>query len=686
MQRATCGLVGILATGALVATLAPSAVAGSPDPSGSGSSPARVGESYGNLWNILPPGSNGNVTATDVAALGGTTATPTSPAHFADQLEMYDALTRHDPGSISQADIDQLYKREDFTPATVVSTQSPRPGLTIQRDQFGVPFITGTTFEDTEFGAGYAAIEDRMFLMDVLRHTGAARMAEFVGNTPGNVAMDQEQLRTAYYTPAEATAQIQKAADRAGPGGAKLIAGVDAFIAGINQAQHDLCPVVVAPTCPAEYVALQKTPTDWSRADIVYLASLVGGIFGKGGGKETANATWWQALKAKFGKKKALQIYGDLREKNDPEAPTTSSKRAPYDGGAFDPDRPGVALPDRGGATAPGTGAAVRGTAAPAPGEVKPRLDLPNGVSVDLSQLGAHGMSNALLVTGKESRTGKPLAVMGPQTGYYAPQLLVEQVLNGPGIQARGVAFAGVNLFVQLGRGVDYAWSATSSGSDNLDTVAEKLCNTDGSKATVRSIAYKVGTRCVPIQSDVHSETTTPNFTAPAPSRTYNFQVLRTRHGIVQERTTVGGKPVALVQQRSTYGHEIDSVLGFGEFNDPGFVHSAKSFQKAAGDIDYTFNWFYADDKDISYYSSGLLPKRSAKVEPDLPHWAGKKYDWKGWLSFKKHAHQTDPKRGYLVSWNNKPAPDFAAADDTWGYGPVYRSLALSKRLTAKIK
>ncbi len=42
---------------------------------------------------------------------------------------------------------------------------------------------------------------------------------------------------------------------------------------------------------------------------------------------------------------------------------------------------------------------------------------------------------------------------MGPQTGYFAPQLLVEQSLSGPGIQARGVAFAGTNLFVQLGRG-----------------------------------------------------------------------------------------------------------------------------------------------------------------------------------------------------------------------------------------
>jgi acyl-homoserine lactone acylase PvdQ len=685
MRRTVSGLAGIVATGALVAALEPAAVADG-ERGGSGAA-SKTEATYGNLWNILPPGSNGNVTALDVATLAGSaTATASTPPHVADQLEMYDALTARDPGSLTRGDIEHLYKRADFTPANVASTKSPRPGVTIRRDGFGVPFITGATFEDVEFGAGYAAVEDRMFLMDVLRHTGAARMAEFVGNTPGNVAMDQEQLRTAYYTPAEAEGQIARAAADAGAQGDRLLAGVDAFLAGINQAQHDLCPIVLAPTCPAEYVALQKVPRDWTRADIVYIASLVGGIFGKGGGHEVANAEWWQALRARFGKKRALRIYADLREKNDPEAPATSSASAPYDAGPFDPDKPGVALPDRGGATAPGTGAAVRGTSAPAPGTVEPRLDLPDGVSVDLSQLGAHGMSNALLVAGKESSTGRPLAVMGPQTGYYAPQLLVEQVLDGPGITARGVAFAGTNLFVQLGRGVDYAWSATSAGSDNIDTVVEKLCNIDGTRATVGSTAYLVGNRCVPMDVRVHTETTTPNLTAPAPATTYEFQVLRTRHGIVQERATVGGRPVALVVQRSTYGHEVDSVLGFSQLNDPGFVHDAKSFQRAAGNVDYTFNWFYADSRDISYYSSGLLPKRSKRVEPDLPHWAGKKYDWKGWLPFKRHARETNPERGYLVSWNNKPAPDFSAADDNWSYGPVYRSLALEKRLLAKIE
>ena len=164
---------------------------------------------------------------------------------------------------------------------------------------------------------------------------------------------------------------------------------------------------------------------------------------------------------------------------------------------------------------------------------------------------------------------------MGPQTSYYTPQLLVEQVLDGPGIKARGVAFAGTNLFVQLGRGLDYAWSATSAGSDNIDTVVERLCNTDGSKPDGELDRLpgrqEVRRRWTSgrAQRDDHARTSPRRL----PATTYEFQVLRTRNGIVQERTTVGGKPVAIVVQRSTYGHEVDSVLGFGELNDPTFVH-----------------------------------------------------------------------------------------------------------------
>jgi acyl-homoserine lactone acylase PvdQ len=179
----------------------------------------------------------------------------------------------------------------------------------------------------------------------------------------------------------------------------------------------------------------------------------------------------------------------------------------------------------------------------------------------------------------------------------------------------------------------------------------------------------------------VHTENTTPNLTAPGAPQTFEFLVLRTHHGIVQTRTTVDGRPVAIALQRSTYRHEVDSVVGFARLNDPGFVDDAQSFKEAVSGIDYTFNWFYADDRDIAYFSSGRLPVRDPDVDFDLPRWGDSTYDWQGWLPQARHPQQVNPPSGHLVSWNNKTAPGFSAADGVWGYGPVYRSLALSDRI-----
>lgn len=706
---ATVSAAGVLAASALPGATASAAVL--PDPGAY----TRNGE----VLNILPPGSRGNVDGPTALQLAGTnapnlfsnpsdpkgalaTATPDSPKNFADQLEMYDALSRTKPGELTESTLTKYYKdaRLGIADADVVSTETPRPGVVIKRDRFGVPHITGKTFEDVEFGAGYANIEDRMFLTDILRHTGAARMAEFVGPTPANIAMDQEQLRIAPYTQEQATQQIANVAKRYGAEGEKLLRGLDAMLAGMNAAQDALCPVSGAAleaagapglafgvNCPAEYAALQKAPTPYTRADIVYIASLVGGIFGKGGGGEADNARWFQQLKAKYGDATARKVFDDLREKNDPEAPTTSPARQPYGGGGIDPGLPGVALPDlKPAATAPGTGSDAGGSSVPIPAPAKPSYGVVDGPfgPIDLG-LKQHGMSNALLVDAKHSSDGHPTVVFGPQTGYYTPQLLVEQDLQGPGISARGVSFAGTNLVVELGHGVDYAWSATSASNDIVDTVIEKLCNVDGSPATVNSTAYLVGGTCTPMEQYTHTETALPNPAGAGQPQQLSFLVLKTRHGVVQGRTTVGGKPVAVVTERTTYNHEVDSVVGFARLQDPSYVHDAKSFQQAVSAIDYTFNWFYTDSHDIGYFSSGLLPKRATGYDWDLPRWGDPKYDDKGFLPFDAHVRAIDPPTGYLVSWNNKPAPGFSAADNSWGYGPVYRSLALEDEIKQRI-
>jgi acyl-homoserine lactone acylase PvdQ len=58
-------------------------------------------------------------------------------------------------------------------------SESPRSGLTIIRQApYEVPRIYGSTRADAMWGAGFATAEDRLFFMDVLRHTAEGTTAE----------------------------------------------------------------------------------------------------------------------------------------------------------------------------------------------------------------------------------------------------------------------------------------------------------------------------------------------------------------------------------------------------------------------------------------------------------------------------------------------------------------------------
>ena len=655
----------------------------------------------GAVLNVLPAGARGLYSATDIAAFRATGA---RPPNTVDQLTKYDDLTKGSPADLQDADLSTRYYKDarlGVADSDVVSTTTPRAGTVIKRDKNGVPHVFGDSYDDTLYGAGYAGTQDRMFLQDTLRHVGGATTAAFLGPSPANIAMDVAQLQVAAYTPEEAAAQITNLPKRFGAEGTKVVNAFAAFVQGINDAQRAACPTLVAATCPGEYAALQLMPQDFTAADIVDIASLVGGIFGKGGGEEDRNARWLQQLQRQFGGTEGRRVYDDLRESTDAEAPTTSPNRVDYGipqhvvpGANVLPDLDAPVSMRTGTRTDPFTNLPTGPPGAPglpgvpglpaAPAAVPDHVDGPLG-AIQLTT-GHRDMSNALLVDAKHSATGHPLAVFGPQVGYFAPQILTEIDLEGPGVSAWGSSFAGTQGVVELGHGRDYAWSATSSDDDNVDVVAEKLCNIDGSAPTTASTSYLVDGRCTPMDAFTHTELAKPSAGGVGLPQQLQFTVQRTRHGIVQSTTTAGGAPIALVLQRSTYGGEFDSVVGFSRINDPDFVHDAASFKRAFEGVDYTFNWFYADDKDIAYYNSALLPAHADGYDPSLPRDGSQsRYDWQGFAPDSAHPQVVNPPSGSLVSWNNKQAPGFAAADNVWGYGAVYRSLALSDRVTAGI-
>ena len=212
--------------------------------------------------------------------------------------------------------------------------------------------------------------------------------------------------------------------------------------------------------------------------------------------------------------------------------------------------------------------------------------------------------------------------MLGPQVGYFVPQILMEEDLHGPGIDARGATFPGVNLYVQLGHGRDYAWSATTATSDNVDTFAEVLCQDD--------THYLYRGECRAMHKLDVTNSWKPNVSDQTPPGSETLTVYRTVHGIVFARGKVGGKDVAFVTARTTYFHEADSALGFIELNDPGYVHDPASFQLAAAKINFLFNWSYVDSKHIAYALSGAMPQRAPGTSPDFPILGTGQYDWKG--------------------------------------------------------
>ena len=670
---------------AAVLALLPAGAAAQVQPPGTGDP--------GGFYNVLGVGQGGSVTAAEVAAH---VAAGDTPASFTNQLALYRDLGPLAP-SVDSGNLSQFFKSAGFgvEEARVVDTITPRSGVVIQIDDLNVPHVYGNTRSDVHFGAGYATGLMRMFQMDVLRHYARGTLAAFAGPGSGNSNLEQDvtQLRGADYTEAELQEMIDTAAASAGQEGAEVKQDLDAYVDGINAYISDVRGNPLSE--PGEYALLGQPLEDWKPTDTAAVASLIGGIFGRGGGMETRGSAVLSAARARFGRRRGDKVFRDFRSLNDPEAPVTTPKRFPFPDPRGSRRRlggKGAVVIDPGSLQeydiiASGRPAASSSRATPRAGGLS---DLIRG---DFKLSGP--ASNATLVRAADSVSGKPLAVTGPQVGYYSPEILFEIDMHGGGVDVRGVAFPGVSLYVLLGRGKDFSWSATTATTDNVDQFVEVLCEPDGSAPTRSSVHYRYKGECIPMKVQERTVTTpgpSPADTEASP-QPINYRLLRTVHGPVQSTATVKGRPVAITSARSTYFHELESALAFKRLN-RNEVTDAQSFQDTMATINFLFNWFYNDERDIAYLQSGWFPLRARGTDPSLPTLGDGRFDWRGFnpadftsqrAGINRLPKDINPARGFIVSWNNKQAPGWRAADDVWSFNSVQRSERLEDRVRGAI-
>lgn len=619
-------------------------------------------------WSVLPPG-NGN--------LQGRTAYA-----FSNQAKLYDRVDDEvADGDFYNDDFKDYFKDsrlgfygelklEQNLENTVLDRSEETdpiygrtPGtVNIKWDEYAVPHITAEQSWDVAFGSGYATGMSRGLVAEIIRAAGRAGVVELgAGSSLLGDPLAILEMDAINYSEEELMGQFDR--DRVchlDPSWCdELLAIAESYVAGINQYYRDSNEV---------FDSLNQFGLwpSWRKSDLAASAITLGTMFGFGGGSEVANSYALRKLIDAFGEEKAKSIYNDLRMA-DTQAVTHTDTAYQYpvfdDGSAVtDQDRyidpAAIAYIDDG----------LFGTLPP------------EDLTALTQQRELPSASNYLVVDGSRTYTGAPMLSGGPQTGYIAPEMLVEMELVGGGYNATGMTVPGLGVFILVGHTPNYGWTITAGGSDIADDAILKLCNPDGGNpaANARHYFYKGECRAMISTGGMY--------------RTYHPDPLDPERMVSDPIThwdlTVNGEPVAVAFKRASRGREIEAAVSVRRlnFNE---VLTAEEFPKAMDEVPYSMNWAYLNQESIAYIHTGIFPIRKAGVVPDLPVWETGEWDWTGVIEtdwdtvdpqFSK-AHVVAPSKGYLTSWNNRVAPGWTTADNGWGQGLYHRVVMLDDLL-----
>ncbi len=635
--------------------------------------PAFVAGQSG-FHSVLAYGQGQTANAVDLAR---NQADGTVPPSFTSQVGLYNKVIT----TKATDDLSGFYKDSSFTQITG-DTETVGAATIVRDAAYQVPHIYGQTREAAMYAAGYATAQDRLFLMDVLRRTSEGSTAELLG--PSAIPADAAALGQFDLSPEELTEEVMRLPQDEGAAGARGLADLQQYVAGINAwiAKTRIDPTLL----PAEYPALGATPRDWTLADTAAEAYLLIAQFTVFGDGEYLQSDVLSRLAKRLGADKATKVYGDLRNLDNAAAPVTADRAFPSDRPAAGPSSAvpldAESIKPRNAVASQGTG--VSGTGFPAWAE----------------QLAVHGLqlpheaSNALLVTAANSASGRALAAMGPQVGYYSPEILVEYELHAPGIHSSGMSFPGASPFPLIGHAGDFAWSGTTANGDNADTFAEQLCDPAGGTPTVDSDHYLYKGQCIAFTHRDQVLQTPVAPTSPEPPQTVTLKTMRSVHGSVHSFATSAGVPYALVRSTAVNHHGIRSLVAFLTLAE-GQVHTPQQFVATMRHYTGNENWFFVSAGHIGWLQSGWFPQHAPGTNLELPIKGTGQWDWKGFdpatSLFTRHADSfnptaIDPPQGYLSSWNNKGAPAWRAAPGIWSYGRIHRDMMLRDPTVAALK
>jgi penicillin amidase len=552
------------------------------------------------------------------------------------------------------------------------AAESPMAGVSISRDSYGVPSVSGATTSDLWWGAGYATAEDRLFELEIFRRATTGRLAEILGAS--YVPMDIE-VRRDFYSPSELGRIYDNLTTSMKARYNAYTAGVNTWVDHVNSDPSDM---------PAEFVAVGDTPVKhFTPEDMAAIGIYLARTTPNTDGADLENLKAIQdSGPAKFNRILPLRIRGQIST-----VPAHAGLYPSVPGRTPGQERAALTrsyrylrhlpLPpshDLGTEYVSGTMPQVSSTA------YADAADDGAGLINPLSPIHRGG---SYMVAVSEPRVHQALFFNGPELGFSAPEELYEMELHGPGLEVRGITAPGAPV-VAIGHNAHIAFGLTSGLSQTNALYVEHLVPRHPEEYYFRGHVRRMSCRdeTFSYRPPPTSLLSASSFlVSPPEAGSVQLRLCRTIHGPVQERV---GR-IAYARRYATWKREIGTLYGLAA------VDAASSVAQVGRDtakLTWNENLMAADDHGhIGYWHPGLLPIRSKAWDERLPYPGTGQAEWKGFLPLARRPHAVDPARHWLTNWNTLPSEGWTTGNDPASErvaGPWFRAAWLD-RLAARV-
>ena len=466
-----------------------------------------------------------------------------------------------------------------------ISLEGLKKNVEIYTDDFGVAHIEAQNDEDMMYALGYTTASDRLFQMDLIRRIGSGRLSEVLGEELLETDILLRKLglkRHANF--------LWKKYKKTAP--TEMLTQVRAYFKGVNE-------FVKNGPLPLEMRLLRYKPDIFTMEDTIAISGYLALSFAEGFIVDP--------------------LYSDLLDELKKE-----DVLALFPRGHFDKDK------DKQKLKTPKT-------------SLKLKIDksyfskTSSVLQKFKSELSLFHGSNAWLISGSKTESGRPILASDPHIAFAQPAVWYEVHIKSPTYENYGHYVPGIP-FPGLAHNMNRAWGITMSNSDDLDFYLEKLHPTDKSLVMYKGkyVKLKIVKEVIKIKG----------------GKEHVEDVLITPHGPILENSKLVKKGHLLSAKWSYLSPNNNSALTFY------LLAKSKTLSDLAPALKHAtapgFNLMFADSKgNIGWHVMGQIPikARPGNGKEILEGHSGRD-EYLGYSKIDDNPHIYNPESGYIASAN----------------------------------